>query len=84
MAYQVTAKDVSSLRTKTGAGMMDCKKALAETEGDVEKAVDLLRKKGIAKAEKRAGRTASQGLIYCYQHFTGKFRSAVQLHRFIQ
>jgi elongation factor Ts len=80
MAYQVTAKDVSALRTKTGAGMMDCKKALTETKGDVEKAVDLLRKKGIAKAEKRAGRTASQGLIYCYQHFTGKVGVLVEVN----
>lgn len=80
MANQVTAKDVSALRTKTGAGMMDCKKALTETGGDVEKAVDLLRKKGIAKAEKRAGRTASQGLIYCYQHFTGKVGVLVEVN----
>ena len=80
MANQVTAKDVSLLRTKTGAGMMDCKKALTETNCDVEKAVDLLRKKGIAKAEKRAGRTASQGLIYCYQHFTGKVGVLVEIN----
>jgi elongation factor Ts len=80
MANQVTAKDVSALRTKTGAGMMDCKKALTETGGDVEKAVDLLRKKGIAKAEKRAGRTASQGIIYCYQHFTGKVGVLVEVN----
>ncbi len=69
MATQVSAKDVSSLRAKTGAGMMDCKKALMETQGDVEKAVDFLRTKGIAKAEKRAGKAASQGLVFAYQHF---------------
>lgn len=80
MSNQVTAKDVSSLRSKTGAGMMDCKKALTETNGDVEKAVDLLRKKGIAKAEKRAGRVASQGLVYAYQHFTGKVGVLVEVN----
>ncbi len=80
MANQVSAKDVSALRAKTGAGMMDCKKALTETNGDVEKAVDLLRKKGIAKAEKRAGKVASQGLIYTYQHFTGKVGVMVEVN----
>ena len=59
----VTAKDVQLLRQRTGAGMMDCKKALEETGGDVEKAVEYLRKKGIAKAEKRADRAASEGAI---------------------
>src|SRR5688500_17256719 len=59
----ITPKDVSELRARTGAGMMDCKKALEETGGDMEKAVELLRKKGIAKAEKRVGRAASEGRI---------------------
>src|SRR5262249_23321723 len=59
----VTAKDVQLLRQRTGAGMMDCKKALEETGGDVEKAVEYLRKKGIAKAEKRADRAAPEGAI---------------------
>ena len=59
----VTAKDVQELRQRTGAGMMDCKKALEETSGDVTKAVEYLRKKGIAKAEKRADRAASEGRI---------------------
>src|SRR4029450_5343137 len=58
-----TAKDVQLLRQRTGAGMMDCKKALEETGGDVEKAVEYLRKKGIAKAEKRADRAAAGGGI---------------------
>ena len=80
MANQVSAKDVSALRAKTGAGMMDCKKALMETEGDVEKAVDFLRKKGIAKAEKRAGKAASQGLVFAYQHFTGKVGVLVEIN----
>ena len=60
---QISAKDVAALRARTGAGMGDCKKALEETGGDVEKAIDLLRTKGMAKAEKRAGRAASEGQI---------------------
>jgi elongation factor Ts len=59
----VSAKDVAALRARTGAGMGDCKKALDETGGDIEKAIDLLRTKGIAKAEKRAGRAAAEGQI---------------------
>ena len=60
---QISAKEVAALRARTGAGIGDCKKALEETAGDIEKAIDLLRKKGIAKAEKRAGRAASEGQI---------------------
>jgi elongation factor Ts len=59
----ITAQMVKELRERTGAGMMDCKSALAETGGDMEKAVDLLRKKGLAKAAKKAGRVAAEGLI---------------------
>src|SRR2546423_15530287 len=59
----ITAGMVKDLREKTGAGMMDCKTALTETNGDFEKAVDWLRKKGLAKAAKKAGRTAAEGLI---------------------
>lgn len=59
----ITAAMVKDLRDKTGAGMMDCKKALAETDGDMEAAIDWLRAKGIAKAEKKSGRTAAEGLI---------------------
>ncbi|HVZ47776.1 MAG TPA: translation elongation factor Ts [Gemmatimonadaceae bacterium] len=59
----ITAKDVAALRARTGAGMGDCKKALEESGGDIEKAIDLLRTKGIAKAEKRAGRSAAEGQI---------------------
>ena len=59
----ITAGMVKDLRDKTGAGMMDCKSALAETSGDIESAIDLLRKKGLAKAAKKAGRTAADGLI---------------------
>jgi elongation factor Ts len=63
MTATFTAKDVQELRARTGAGMMDCKKALEENQGDMEAAVDFLRKKGIAKAEKRAGKTASEGVV---------------------
>src|SRR5690606_3188607 len=59
----ISAAQVKQLREMTGAGMMDCKAALAETNGDIEAAVDWLRKKGIAKADKKAGRTAAEGLI---------------------
>jgi elongation factor Ts len=64
----ISPKDVSELRTRTGAGMMDCKRALEEAGGDMDKAVEILRKKGIAKAEKRSGRVASQGLVVSYIH----------------
>jgi elongation factor Ts len=64
----ITADQVKQLREMTGAGMMECKKALAETAGDLQKAVDVLRKTGIAKAEKRADRAASQGRIESYVH----------------
>lgn len=60
----ITAGLVKELRERTGAGMMDCKKALTEMDGDIEKAIDLLREKGIAKAAKKAGRVAAEGLIY--------------------
>ena len=59
----ITAGMVADLRAKTGAGMMDCKKALAETDGDMEQAIDLLRKKGLAAAQKKAGRVAAEGLV---------------------
>ncbi|NOY39685.1 MAG: translation elongation factor Ts [Nitrospirae bacterium] len=64
----VTADMVKRLREQTGAGMMDCKKALSESNGDFDKAIDALRKKGLAAAEKRAGRKASEGLIVSYIH----------------
>ena len=64
----ISPKDVSELRARTGAGMMDCKRALEEAAGDMDKASEILRKKGIAKAEKRSGRTASQGLVVSYIH----------------
>tara|TARA_B100001250_G_scaffold65890_1_gene52341 strand:+ start:390 stop:998 length:609 start_codon:yes stop_codon:yes gene_type:complete len=68
----VDAKTVKVLREKTGAGMMDCKRALVETSGDLEKAVEELRKAGVAKAEKKGSRTAQEGLIYSYIHHGGR------------
>ena len=75
-----TAKDVQELRRRTGAGMMECKKALEETGGDMEKAVEYLRKKGIAKAEKRSGRATSEGVITSYIHPPGKIGVIVELN----
>lgn len=63
----ITAKSVKELRDRTGAGMMACKKALTETDGDVEKAIDLLREKGLAAAAKKAGRVAAEGIVKTYQ-----------------
>jgi len=65
---KITASLVKELREKTGAGMMDCKKALEEVDGDVEKAIDLLREKGLASASKKSGRIASEGLVDSYIH----------------
>ena len=75
----ISTKDISELRARTGAGMMDCKKALEEAGGDMEKAMELLRKKGIAKAEKRAGRTASQGVVVSYIHHNQQVGALVEL-----
>jgi elongation factor Ts len=77
---QISAKLVADLRGRTGAGMMDCKKALDETGGDIEKAVDLLRAKGIAKAEKRAGRQASEGQIVTIISPDGKTGTLVEVN----
>lgn len=63
MTKPITAKDVAALRQRTGAGMMDCKKALEESNGDIDAAVEWLRKRGIAKAEKRADRSTTEGLV---------------------
>ena len=76
----ITAKDVGALRERTGAGMMDCKKALEETNGDLDKAVEYLRSKGAAKAEKRAGRTVKEGMIANYIHHNGKIAVLVELN----
>ena len=76
----INAKIVKELRDKTGAGMMDCKKALMETAGDLEKAVDHLRKSGIAKAEKKGARIAKEGIIYSYIHHGGRLGVLVELN----
>ena len=68
----IDAKRVKELREKTGAGMMDCKKALVEANGDIEKAIDNLRKSGVAKAAKKSSRSAKEGLIYSYIHHGGR------------
>ncbi|HET7426073.1 MAG TPA: translation elongation factor Ts [Gemmatimonadales bacterium] len=76
----ISPKDVSELRARTGAGMMDCKRALEEAGGDMEKAAEILRKKGIAKADKRAGRTASQGVVVSYIHHNSQVGVLVELN----
>ena len=79
MAKEITAEMVKELREKTGAGMMDCKKALTESEGDFAKAEEWLRKKGITGAAKKAGRTAAEGLIGSYVH-NGKIGALVEVN----
>ncbi|NIW37219.1 MAG: elongation factor Ts, partial [Gemmatimonadetes bacterium] len=69
---EISAKDVKALRDRTGAGMMDCKRALQETGGDMEAAIDLLRSRGAAKAAKRAEKSANEGTIGSYIHFSNK------------
>jgi len=76
----VTASQVKELREKTGAGMMDCKKVLAETDGDMEKAMELLRERGIAKAAKKSDRIAAEGLVECYISEDGKVGSIVEVN----
>ena len=74
-----TAKDVQELRARTGAGMMECKKALEENKGNIDQAIEYLRKKGIAKAEKRAGKATSEGMIGSYIHHNGKLGVLVEV-----
>lgn len=76
----ITAEMVKQLRERTGAGMMDCKKALTETDGDAEKAIDLLRERGIAKAAKKAGRVAAEGLVESYIHGGGRIGVLVEVN----
>jgi len=76
----INAKDVAELRRRTGAGMMECKKALQENHGDFDKATEWLRARGIAKSEKRAERTASEGLVEAYVHHNGKVAVLVELN----
>ncbi|NWF51553.1 MAG: translation elongation factor Ts [Nitrospirae bacterium] len=75
----ITSEMVKTLREKTGAGMMECKRALAESEGDFEKAVSLLRQKGLASAEKKSGRITSEGVIGSYIHM-GKIGAMVEIN----
>ncbi|NTV41760.1 MAG: translation elongation factor Ts [Syntrophobacteraceae bacterium] len=79
-SLEITAAMVKDLRDKTNAGMMDCKKALQDTQGDMEKAVDLLRQKGLAKAMKRAGKEASEGMIHAYIHGAGRMGVLVEVN----
>ncbi|MFL2842758.1 MAG: translation elongation factor Ts [Coraliomargaritaceae bacterium] len=77
---EINAKMVGDLRESTGAGLMDCKKALVEAEGDTEKAIELLRKKGVATAAKKASREASDGLVGSYIHLGGKVGVLVEIN----
>jgi elongation factor Ts len=80
MSLEISPKLVKELREKTGAGMMNCKKALQETEGDFEKAIESLRQKGLSTADKKAGRQASEGLIESYIHTGGKLGVLVEVN----
>ena len=76
----IDARLVKSLRDKTGAGMMDCKRALLESEGDIENAIDYLRKSGITKAEKKGSRETKEGVIYSYIHAGGRLGVLIELN----
>ncbi|MCD6419925.1 MAG: translation elongation factor Ts [Synergistetes bacterium] len=77
---QITAAQVKELRELTGAGIMECKKALQDANGDKEKAVELLRKRGLAKASRKKGRTANEGIVYSYIHAGGKLGAMLELN----
>jgi elongation factor Ts len=77
---EVTASSIKDLRERTGAGMADCKKALTETSGDMDKAIDYLRAKGLAKAAKKAGREATEGLVTSYIHAGGRIGVLVEIN----
>jgi elongation factor Ts len=79
MAAAISAADVKALRDRTGAAMMDCKAALSEAGGDVDRAIEILRIKGQASAEKRAGRATSEGIVASYIHATGKVGVLVEV-----
>jgi elongation factor Ts len=76
----IGAEQVKILRDRTGAGMMDCRKALEEVNGDIDKAIEVLRKRGVASAEKRAGRSTNQGIIEAYIHAGGRLGTIVELN----
>src|SRR5688572_13223696 len=77
---EITANLIKDLRERTGAGMADCKKALVESEGDLDKAIDYLRKKGLAKAAKKAGREATEGAVVSYIHGGGRIGVLVEIN----
>lgn len=76
----ITAKDITTLREQTGAGMLDCKKALVECDGDMTKAADWLREQGITKAAKKASRIAAEGAVFLYNHMNGKIGVMMELN----
>ncbi len=76
----IQAKVVKELRDKTGAGMMDCKNALKESNGDIEKAIDFLRKAGVAKAEKKGSRDTREGIVYSYIHAGGRLGVLIEVN----
>ncbi|MGH2558363.1 MAG: translation elongation factor Ts [Thermomicrobiales bacterium] len=76
----ITTQQVKELRERTGAGIMDCKRALQETDGNIEKATDILRQQGLAKAEKKSGRVAAQGLVEPYVHAGGRIGAIVEVN----
>ncbi len=76
----ISANDVKTLRERSGAGMMDCKRALTDAEGDIERAVELLREKGLAAAVKKAGRIAAEGIVESYIHMGGKIGVLVEIN----
>ncbi len=76
----IEAKIVKELRDKTGAGMMDCKNALKESDGDIEKAIDFLRKAGVAKAEKKGSRDTKEGIVYSYIHAGGRLGVLIEVN----
>lgn len=80
MAVEISAKTVKELREKTSAGMMDCKKALQEADGDLEKAMEALRQKGLASADKKAARIATEGIIETYIHMGGKLGVMIEVN----
>lgn len=80
MSEEINAKMVGELRAKSGAGLMDCKKALVEAKGDFEEAMTILRKRGVAAAAKRAGRNAAEGIVESYIHLGGKVGVLVEIN----
>jgi elongation factor Ts len=80
MAVEITAAMVKALRDQTGAGMMECKAALKEADGDIEAATTVLRKRGLAQAAKKAGRSASEGVVHSYIHMGGKIGVLVEVN----